>query len=265
MASMSKMQHAYDDFSRKCHAKPPKKTRACSNQNKLWEFDEDEGTITFIWDDEEEINNLYTALRERNLEIHDLDYVPETVDELHELLLEIDGTEDLDDDPRELLVYHIEDEELEFDDMSYYDMIAPDRRELKHKKSVAQFDHMWPAVKAMCESLMYEPHLWEFGNHTFNKKGSKLEYWTMWDSCVTEIWCNGSDTSVRGTKVFSPEQGEQIAKALKIAKQSSRRPEQELVMQSLGLLEKSVVDQRARSMTFWQRLVFLFTGRCKNN
>lgn len=137
------------------------------------------------------------------------------------------------------------------------------------KESAAKpdnFEMMWPLVHALCESLQYEPHKWTFGEHRFKNIETEVEFWChRMNSPVTETF---GMQSYGTDKVFNHSQGEAILEAVKIAQRSKPTDLQLKVLDKFGMLETpAVVDERAvihvPKMTFWQRLMFLLTARCK--
>lgn len=127
-----------------------------------------------------------------------------------------------------------------------------------------EFELMWPAVHAICESLRHEPQNWHFHENRFKNLKNGTEYWSYkLKDPVTETWDCGT------TKVFSVRQGERILEAMQIAQKYKRvtEPQKKLISQ-LGLDNTEIVDARKivlPKLTFWQRLLYLVTARCKIN
>lgn len=91
-----------------------------------------------------------------------------------------------------------------------------------------EYAYMQPTVDEICRSLTEEPERWVFDVNTFYKKGSSVKYWNGFASPFTEIW-TGRNTS----KVFSIEQGREIRRAYKIARETQANLHQQRVIQSM--------------------------------
>lgn len=146
-----------------------------------------------------------------------------------------------------------------------YDQMYGRKKQLQATKQ-ANYDSMWPLVHTICESLQYEPHKWEFQENRFKNLENGVEFWChRMNTPVTETFMMGEKTT---DKVFSVSQGEAILEAVKIALIASPSQLQSTLLDKFGLANQpEVVDERnvvyVPQMTFWQRLLFLLTARCK--
>ena len=157
---------------------------------------------------------------------------------------------------------------LDFDTDDYmtkrgYDQMYA-RKKMLHTKQ-QNFDMMWPLVHAVCESLMHEPHMWEFQQHRFKHKQNEVEFWCHeMKSPVTETFNMGRGAT---QTLFNLEQGEALLEAAKIARYAAPSDLQRELISRFGLNSAPVVDERhilhLPKMTFWQRLKFLVTASCK--
>lgn len=145
-----------------------------------------------------------------------------------------------------------------------YDQMYARKKHLQATKD-NNFDLMWPLVHTICESLQFEPEKWEFGEHRFKHIENGSEFWChKMNSPVTETFMMGEKTT---DHVFNRAQGEAILEAVKIAMSSRPSGLQTKLLGKFGLAGQEVVDERhvihLPQMTFWQRLLFLVTARCK--
>lgn len=128
------------------------------------------------------------------------------------------------------------------------------------------YEMMWPLVHAICESLQFEPQKWTFGEHRFKNLETEVEFWChRMETPVTETF---GMQSYGTDKIFNLAQGEAILEAVTIAKRSKPTDLQLKVLDKFSMLNApEVVDERhiihVPQMTFWQRLLFLLTARCK--
>lgn len=145
-----------------------------------------------------------------------------------------------------------------------YDQMHARKKHLQATKD-NNFDLMWPLVHTICESLQFEPEKWEFGEHRFKHIENGSEFWChKMNFPVTETFMMGEKTT---DQVFNRAQGEAILEAVKIAMSSRPSGLQTKLLGKFGLADREVVDERhiihLPQMTFWQRLLFLLTARCK--
>lgn len=129
----------------------------------------------------------------------------------------------------------------------------------------SNYEAMWPVVHAICESLQFETHKWEFGSNRFKHLENGCDFWCHgMISPVTETFMMGEKAS---EQVFNQAQGEAILEALKIARVVNPTNLQKTLLDRFGIAKHKIVDERysihVPDMNFWQRLWFLVTARCK--
>lgn len=146
-----------------------------------------------------------------------------------------------------------------------YDQMRGRKKQMLATKE-SNYEAMWPLVHAICESLQYESDKWQFFENRFKHRENGCEFWCHgMISPVTETFMMGEGGS---DKVFNRAQGEAILEAVKIARVEAPTELQKKLLKGFGLVnEREVIDERhvihVPRMTFWQRLLFLVTARCK--
>lgn len=73
----------------------------------------------------------------------------------------------------------------------------------------SEYEYMQETVDEICRSLIENPEDWVFTTHTFNKKGSDVEYWDSSSHYAITCTWDGYNTNT----VFSVKQGRIIREA----------------------------------------------------
>jgi len=135
-------------------------------------------------------------------------------------------------------------------DSTYFEVDTSSEGDFEYVSEEKQYVLMQPAVDALCESLINDPHSWKFSTHTFTKKGTGVEYWASSTNHITDIW-TGHTTE----QVFSYNQGIQIRNAYEIARTKQASASQEKVMKSVLKgrdVEMPAVTQKVKQKKWWE-------------
>lgn len=112
---------------------------------------------------------------------------------------------------------------------------------------MSKFEYMNDFVESLCKELENNPENFYFKTCTFNKIGSKVEFWASTDNePITESW-TGYSTDI----VFSDDQGRKIRRSYNIAREKIASENQKRILSESVGIKNNPNNDLINNIVFW--------------